>query len=104
MGKIITILFLVLAFLGSSFGEETKRTKLGYLVCLTAEDVLKGRKIASQGDKLAFTKMIVQTGRCNILKPGLEVYVMESRSKEGLVKIRLKGEVDTLWTDADALE
>jgi len=104
MKRIMMVLVLVLLLGGIALGQQTKRTKMGWLICVAAEDVLYARQLAGQGDKKAFYKMVLESGKCNILKPGLEVYVMESRSREGLVKIRMKGEVETAWTDSAALE
>lgn len=64
-------------------------------------------KIAAQGDKDAWAKVMTQamsSGACIPLKPGEEVFLDDTAVMSGLVKIRRKGETASWWTNYEAVK
>ena len=76
------------------------KTKAAYPIAITPEDLEKGIQLSH--DKGAFAKFAAE-GRINLTKPGLHVY-FEDIKLSGLIKIRLEGETEGLWTVKDAIE
>ena len=60
-------------------------------------------EFAVQRDPEAFNKMIL-SGQCIMMKPGVPVYIMDTKIFSGSVKIRPKGETAGLWVIREAIQ
>ena len=88
-------------FNSDDFGSETYITRSGYVGTLTYEDLDYVMTLKAQGDDEAVNKLY-QQGIFTEVPAGVEVYVEES--KFSVVKIRLKGTTQTLWTVIEAIK
>jgi hypothetical protein len=67
----------------------------------------RASKIAAQGDKTAWAKVMSQaaaSGDLVQLKPGEEVYLEDTAMMSGAVKVRRKGETSGWWTNYEAVK
>lgn len=93
--------FLGFIFVSSAIPQTIYITKSYF--ASPYEDVLdKAVQYAVAHDEAALKKLM-QQGTLFILKPGLEVYLVESRIFSGKVKIRPRGQTFELWTVSEAI-
>jgi len=101
MKILILSIFSLLFFTSYVAAQTTYATVENHVGCIRKSDREKITKYAGANDKVAFDKLI-HSGRCIILKSGVEVQVMNRTF--GLVEIRPIGYEQTLWTASEGVK
>ena len=83
--------------------SESYRTKQGFFGCTTRTALDRAIDFEVAKDYTALDKLIT-TGLCNYLKPARPAVIEDVAEWEGVVKIRLKGEIASIWTAIEAIE
>lgn len=98
MKKKLVIFVLCLFFMGSIFGATTKD---GYLAARTQSALDRAMEAYIHKDMGAL-KPLLKTGIVVMLKPGLEVFILDDTF--GKVKIRIEGTNKVYWTVREAIK
>jgi len=85
-------------------------TQEGYLAGVTYQTFMKSQQYIAQKDQAALQRL-VETGLVGPLKPGLEIYVIDTKTDRMLgitvitaVKIRAVGTITEVWTNVEAIK
>ncbi|MFQ5542067.1 MAG: hypothetical protein ACE5E2_04495 [Candidatus Binatia bacterium] len=114
----VVFLFLLVITIGDLYGPPSSltsinpsgamsgtsyRTKQGFFGCTTRTALDRAFDFRIAKDYTALAKMIA-TGLCTHLKPAMPVVTEDVAPREGVIKIRVKGEIAGVWTAIEAIE
>jgi hypothetical protein len=84
-------------------GQLIRRVREGAFVAAATEGLLdRALALAASGDQAAFERFILAGGAV-VLRPGTEVYLIESSGWGGKVKVRPTGQLAEWWTVMEAV-
>jgi hypothetical protein len=83
--------------------DNSYRTKKGYLVAHTKEDLDLAVQMVIDKDEKALDQLI-DSDRVFISYPGKKVFLVDNEVFSGLSQIRFEGDTETFWTLMEAIE
>lgn len=104
MKKIIGIAFLLSCILVSvSMAQPNCVTKGNYLAAISEDLFEEATGYLAQKDYVALQKILL-SGSVILLRPGVSVYVEDTKLFSGKIKIRPAGFTTSVWTNIEAVD
>lgn len=112
LGKVLGVMIVISVWSAILFPQHTpdtrtrsgpSRTKAGFLGCMTRSALNRATDFMAVDDMVALQRFVA-TGLCIPLKPGMPVLIEDYGPGYGIVKIRAKGDLASVWTYIEAID